>query len=125
MGIRTRIRNGVIIDPANSEINVSKTIAIDTNGYITLADERKGQMHGEEEGVEEGQVGEMEEEGEVEVFDAEGAFVSPGFIDAHTHVMEHVTQLGVNADDYCLKNGRHTRHRLYRMATSCLCFCRA
>ena len=115
MGIRTRIRNGVIIDPANSEINVTKTITIDTNGYITLADKCQGQMHGEEEDVEKGKV---EEEGEVEVFDAEGAFVSPGFIDAHAHVMEHVTQLGVNADDHCLKNGTHTRHRLYRISTN-------
>ena len=40
-----------------------------------------------------------------EEYDARGLYVSPGWIDLHTHVYEHATQLGVNVDQHCLAKG--------------------
>ncbi len=41
----------------------------------------------------------------LEEIDAEGLFVSPGWIDIHTHLYEYATPLGINPDKYCLKQG--------------------
>ena len=40
-----------------------------------------------------------------EEHDACGLYVSPGWIDLHTHVYEHATELGVNVDKHCLARG--------------------
>ncbi len=39
------------------------------------------------------------------VIDGRGCIVTPGWIDAHVHVYEHCTPLGINADKYCLSRG--------------------
>ena len=38
--------------------------------------------------------------------DVSGFFVSPGWIDLHTHVYQHATTLGVDPDEHCLLRGR-------------------
>lgn len=38
-------------------------------------------------------------------YDARNQIVTPGLIDIHAHVYEHVTPLGVSADEYCLRRG--------------------
>eukprot|EP00756_Hemistasia_phaeocysticola_P017239 Hpha_TRINITY_DN15526_c1_g1::TRINITY_DN15526_c1_g1_i1::g.104190::m.104190/K01465/URA4, pyrC; dihydroorotase len=42
---------------------------------------------------------------DAEVYDAGGGIVCAGLIDAHVHVYEHSTPLGVNPDQHCLQRG--------------------
>jgi dihydroorotase len=37
--------------------------------------------------------------------DARGLVLTPGFVDMHTHLYEHVSHYGVDADTYCLARG--------------------
>lgn len=78
------IRNGRILDPASGLDLVAGDVAV-TAGKISA-------------------VGGAGLEGKEE-FDASGMIVSAGWVDLHTHVYEHCTTLGVNADKHCLARG--------------------
>ncbi len=69
------IKNGHVIDPFN-EINEVKTIAI-YNGKITQYEEGEEAKH---------------------VIDAKGKFVFPGLIDAHAHMFQDGTEIGIYPD---------------------------
>ena len=92
------IRNGIVYDPAHGETAVSRSIFI-KEGVILTSSTAVDDDHDEND------------DDEAVIFDAEGAIVCPGFVDAHAHVMEHATPLGVSADEYCLKNGEAVDER--------------
>ena len=122
---RIVINNGLMIDPANGIFQRKKILAIlgeridnideDIDDFKLETPERGFSIASDFVGVTpSGGVYDVgysdgvtpaDSDGMDDVFDAEGAFVSPGFIDAHAHVLEYATQLGVNADDNCLRNG--------------------
>ena len=102
----TLIRGGRVIDPANGIFDEKRTIYL-RNGRIVsgLSEDVAGFVSSPSEG-DAGFEAESGAENEVvEIFDACGAFVSPGFVDAHAHVLKHATQLGIDADEHCLENG--------------------
>lgn len=74
----TIITNGLVIDPVQPGI-ITKNIGI-MDGKI--ADPTSIQ----------------ETYSDIDYFDAQGAFVSPGLIDLHTHVFKEYTELGIDAD---------------------------
>jgi len=83
------LQNGLVIDPASRRHDLAD-VAIDNNGFI--AEVRKG----------------ISPDKAVRTVDLEGKVVTPGLVDLHVHVFEHVTQIGINADEYCLKKGATT-----------------
>ena len=78
------IRNGRVIDPAN-DLNEIADVGIKDKKIAFVI------PHIEERGQEE--------------FDASGCIVTPGLIDSHVHIYQHVTPLGVNVDETCLARG--------------------
>eukprot|EP00093_Oithona_nana_P013343 13343.XXX_268142_265920_1 [CDS] Oithona nana genome sequencing. len=78
------IRNGRLIDPANS-----------IDEILDLA-------------VQDGKIAEVGiglPKGRKQDVDATDCIVTPGLIDIHTHVYEHATLLGINPDQTCLSRG--------------------
>ena len=90
------IRNGLIMDQSNGVFRAKKTILIKGGKIARIFDADDAQS---------GHVTVVLNDVD-EIFEAEGYFVSPGFIDAHAHVLEYATQLGVNPDKTCLPNGK-------------------
>ncbi|XP_067016985.1 deacetylase EF_0837-like isoform X2 [Acropora muricata] len=78
------IRNGRVIDPAN-DLNEIADVGVKEKKITSVV------PHIEERGQEE--------------FDASGCIVTPGLIDCHVHIYQHVTPLGVNVDETCLARG--------------------
>ena len=78
------IRNGRVIDPAN-DLNEIADVGVKDKKITSVA------PHIEERGQKE--------------FDASGCIVTPGLIDGHVHIYQHVTPLGVNVDETCLARG--------------------
>ncbi|XP_074606507.1 deacetylase EF_0837-like isoform X2 [Acropora palmata] len=78
------IRNGRVIDPAN-ELNEIADVGVKDKKITSV-------------------VPLIEERGQKE-FDASGCIVTPGLIDGHVHIYQHVTPLGVNVDETCLARG--------------------
>ncbi|XP_067056246.1 deacetylase EF_0837-like isoform X2 [Acropora muricata] len=78
------IRNGRVIDPAN-DLNEIADVGVKEKKITSVV------PHIEERGQEE--------------FDASGCIVTPGLIDGHVHIYQHVTPLGVNVDETCLARG--------------------
>ena len=93
----TIIRNGIVYDPAHGETAVKRSIFLKDGVIVTSSNYSDDDDNDDDE--------------EAVIFDAEGAIVCPGFVDAHAHVMEHATPLGVSADEYCLKNGEAVDER--------------
>ena len=78
------IRNGRVIDPANGVDRIAD-IGI-KDGYIVS-------------------VGNNLQRSALEEFDATGCIATAGLIDTHVHVYQHVTPLGISADEFCLARG--------------------
>ena len=78
------IRNGRVIDPAN-DLNEIADVGVKDRKIASVI------PHIEERGQEE--------------FDASGCIVTPGLIDGHVHIYQHVTPLGVNVDETRLARG--------------------
>ena len=106
----TVIRGGRVIDPANGIFDQKRTVYLRRGTIVSGLDaDDAGFVFGQSED-DAGFVAESGAGNEVvEVFDADGAFVSPGFVDAHAHVLKHATQLGLDADQHCLANGKWWR----------------
>ena len=128
----TVIRGGRVIDPANGIFDQKRTVYLRRGTIVSGLDaDDAGFVFGQSEddagfvsglgandaglvsGLGANDAGFVAESGAgnevVEVFDADGAFVSPGFVDAHAHVLKHATQLGLDADQHCLANGKWWR----------------
>ncbi|MFJ7734798.1 amidohydrolase/deacetylase family metallohydrolase [Lysinibacillus sp. NPDC097287] len=83
MGEGIIIKNGTVIDP-QQQIIERKEIAIQ-NGVI-VAPEKMDDTN-------------------ITYIDAEGCYVSPGFIDIHVHIFTEQTELGIDADLIGIKQG--------------------
>ena len=82
---RTKIiKNGQVIDPLTSKIEV-RDIAIKDGKFIDVA--------------------KVANELDVEIIDATGSYVSPGFMDMHVHVFKDYTELGIDPDVIGIKQG--------------------
>lgn len=79
------IRNGHVIDPSQN-VNAVRDVAITGDRIAAL---------GEHIAPDEAR----------QVLDATGLIVTPGLIDAHTHIYEGVSHYGINADATCLRTG--------------------
>jgi len=78
------IRGGHVIDPVTSEIAI-RDIAIKNGRFVD--------------------VHVVENETEVEIIDATGSYVSPGFMDMHVHVFKDYTELGIDPDVIGIQQG--------------------
>lgn len=78
------IRDGRVIDPAN-ERDILADVGVRSGRICSVAKCLEGR------GLKE--------------FDASGCIVTPGLIDSHVHVYQHVTPLGVSVDETCLARG--------------------
>lgn len=83
MGDGIIIRNGYVIDPEQQTIDI-KEIAIQ-NGVLVASEEM--------------------DVTNVTYIDAEGCYVSPGFIDIHVHIFTEHTELGIDADLIGIEQG--------------------
>ncbi|MEK5071195.1 amidohydrolase/deacetylase family metallohydrolase [Sporosarcina sp. FSL K6-1508] len=77
------IKNGYVIDPEQDTIEI-KEIAV-RNGVLVAPQENRSQN--------------------VKYIDAEGCYVSPGFIDMHVHIFTGHTELGIDADLVGIEQG--------------------
>jgi len=103
----TIIRNGVVYDPAQGETAVRRSIFI-RDGVFVAPSSSSSSFYSSSSSSPSGNDDDddvRDNDEEAVIFDAEGAFVCPGFVDAHAHVMEHATPLGVSPDQHCLKHG--------------------
>jgi len=82
LGYSIIIRNGLVIDPAKGTSEKRDLYVRD--GKISLPFSPGAPL-----------------ESEVRIIDAEGCYVSPGFIDAHGHFYTDGHQLGIDADTIC------------------------
>jgi len=80
------LQNGLVIDPSTKRHEVVD-IAVDENGLVSEIS--KG----------------ISPDKALKTIDAEGRIVTPGLVDLHVHVFEHVTEVGINADEHCLRKG--------------------
>jgi dihydroorotase len=83
MGDGIIIKNGFVIDPQQQTIEI-KEIAIQ-NGFLVSPEEIDATN--------------------ATYIDAEGCYVSPGFIDIHVHIFTEQTELGIDADLIGIKQG--------------------
>ena len=81
------IENGMVIDPGNHINKVLLNIAVKNGEIIDVFKPNEKNYRTNE------------------TYNASGFYVTPGLIDIHVHCYEHVTSLGVNADDTCLARG--------------------
>jgi dihydroorotase len=78
------IRNGKVVDPMTSQIEV-RDIAIKDGKFV--------------------QVIEVENDPKVKIIDVDGSYVAPGFMDMHVHVFKDYTELGIDPDLIGIKQG--------------------
>lgn len=78
------IRNGKVIDPMTSQIEI-RDIAMKDGKFIKPE--------------------EVEHEANVQVIDASGSYVAPGFMDLHVHVFKDYTELGIDPDKVGIEQG--------------------
>lgn len=78
------IRGGMVIDPMTGKIEI-RDIAIKDGKFTTLSAIKK--------------------DANVQIIDATGSYVSPGFIDMHVHVFKDYTELGIDPDLIGIKQG--------------------
>lgn len=83
------LRGGCLIDPAQGYHSVRKDVLIE-NGVFTRIEDRIEPVPG------------------VETLELDGAYVAPGFIDIHTHVLDTVRHLGLPADMIGVAQGTTT-----------------
>lgn len=80
----TIIKNGQVIDPVTSKIEV-RDIAIKDGKFIDFT--------------------KVANESNIEIIDAAGSYVSPGFMDMHVHVFKDYTELGIDPDVIGIQQG--------------------
>lgn len=83
------IKGGRLMDPARGYLGVSKDVLIRDGRFAQIADR-------------------IEAEAGIPVIELEGEYVSPGFIDIHTHVYTGVKRLCVRADEIGVATGTTT-----------------
>ncbi|MCL1990728.1 MAG: amidohydrolase/deacetylase family metallohydrolase [Defluviitaleaceae bacterium] len=78
------IKNGHVIDPLKSEIKVG-AIGIKNGRFVPVEEVMSSRY--------------------LEVIDAAGSYVAPGFIDMHVHVFKDYTELGIDPDKIGIEQG--------------------